>query len=369
MTDHDHDAVSAFRQAADQDRNQGTVDVEDVMRSGAERRQAATARRTVVAGALTAAAVIAGVGLTVGPGHGAALGPSGPDDPVAALSLLARPPVAGDDIPAVDDSVTDEAGPYGMVAGSTRLVVEDDGVGYFAGVDPQGEVCLLVHLQAQSQVASSCAPPERFGDTGVWVSTSDDSGIAVTGLLLPDRLTESAAGDLDDLRERAGIGADGETRLLAPNVLAVVDRPAAATSPTAAVATPTTEAPADDGGIAVPGDDVPVEVAGITWELVAIDGDAVELPVGEEITFVVDGDQARTAAACNGYVASWSADGGRVTVGGLSGTRRGCRPDVETAGSSYLVALPRVTAASRDGDRLRLTGDGVDLRFTARQGP
>lgn len=225
MTDHDHAAVLALRQAADQHRYQGTVDVADVVRSGARRRREQVRHRNLVVAALTTAGVVAGVivsvGVTVGPGR-QAIGPSGPQEPVAALSLLARPPVADDEIPAVNDSVTEEAEPYGVVRGSTRLVVEADGVGYYAGLSPRGEVCVLVHLQAQSQVASSCAPPERFDDTGVWVTTSNDSGIEVTGLLLPDRLAEPAPEDLDGLRQRAGAGAQGEATLPAPNLLAVV---------------------------------------------------------------------------------------------------------------------------------------------------
>jgi heat shock protein HslJ len=44
-----------------------------------------------------------------------------------------------------------------------------------------------------------------------------------------------------------------------------------------------------------------------------------------------------------------------------------CAPEVMVVESSYLGALPRVTAAAREGDRLRLTGDGVDLLYVAQE--
>ena len=114
----------------------------------------------------------------------------------------------------------------------------------------------------------------------------------------------------------------------------------------------------------------PVEVMGTTWTLAeaTIDGDAVRVPVGYRVTLLVDGDQAGGTSACNRYGASWSAHGGQVAVGMPSSTEIGCAPDVLAAEESYLAALPRVTAAAREGDRLRLTGDGVDLAFTAREG-
>ena len=114
----------------------------------------------------------------------------------------------------------------------------------------------------------------------------------------------------------------------------------------------------------------PVEVTGTTWALeeATVDGDAVLVPVGYRITLLVDGDQAGGTSACNGYRASWSADGKQVAVGLVSGTEIGCEPDVMAAESTYLLALPRVTTAARAGARLRLTGDGVDLMFTAREG-
>lgn len=111
----------------------------------------------------------------------------------------------------------------------------------------------------------------------------------------------------------------------------------------------------------------PIDVAGTTWELQSgtVDGDALLVPDGHRITLLVEADQAGGTSACNGYGASWSADGEQVTVGVASGTEMACEPDVMAAESTYLDALPRVTSAARDGDRLRLTGDGVDLLFTA----
>ena len=184
--------------------------------------------------ACVVAAVMVGVSVVAGPGRGDAARPSGPEGPSAALSVLARPAVAADEIPAVNDTAATEAEPYGMVAGSTRLVAEADRVGYYAAISPDGEICVLVHLQAKSQVASSCAPPRRFDEMGVWVTTSVSSQIEVTGLLLPDRLADAAREDADGVLEDAGAGAEGDARPLAPNLIAVLDEPEAAAAPTAA---------------------------------------------------------------------------------------------------------------------------------------
>ncbi|MFC5382139.1 META domain-containing protein [Aquipuribacter nitratireducens] len=114
----------------------------------------------------------------------------------------------------------------------------------------------------------------------------------------------------------------------------------------------------------------PVEVTGTTWVLAeaTVDGASIDVPEGSRVTLMIDGDQAGGTSACNRYGASWSADGGRVTVGMLSGTEMGCEPNVMAAESTYLAALPQVTAAARDGESLRLTGDEVDLVFTSQEG-
>jgi heat shock protein HslJ len=111
----------------------------------------------------------------------------------------------------------------------------------------------------------------------------------------------------------------------------------------------------------------PVDVAGTTWELDqgVVDGAALRVPEGHRITLLVEGDQAGGTSACNGYGASWAADGERVTVAVVSGTEMGCAPAVMRAESTYLGALPEVTTLARAGDLLRLTGGGVDLRFAA----
>lgn len=109
------------------------------------------------------------------------------------------------------------------------------------------------------------------------------------------------------------------------------------------------------------------ELAG-GWELVEGTGPDGAIPLldGHPITFTVEGDgeQVGGTAACNSYGATIERDGDRLAVTELPATQMACSPRaVMDAEQAYLTALARVDAATIEGDRLTLTGDGVALTF------
>ena len=174
--------------------------------------------------ALSTAGVVAAVVLgTAALGGSDSVAPASEDRPedaaTAALALLGRPGAEDDQIPTINVGDKEEASPYGVVPDSSRLVVAVDGVSYYAAVNDDGDICIAIYLQAQRQVATGCADPQRFSDQGVWVNLANDSGADVTGLLLPDSLDDPDPGQIPQLIERAGLQASDQHTLLAPNLL------------------------------------------------------------------------------------------------------------------------------------------------------
>lgn len=105
-----------------------------------------------------------------------------------------------------------------------------------------------------------------------------------------------------------------------------------------------------------------------TWLLVAatVDGDALVPITGRPVTFGVDNAQIAGNSACNWYGGPISIEDGAIAIGPTSMTEMACSEEgAMELEAAYLAALGRVTGFSREGDELVLTGDGVELRFTA----
>lgn len=100
------------------------------------------------------------------------------------------------------------------------------------------------------------------------------------------------------------------------------------------------------------------------WTLTAatLDGADLDLSPGP-ITLSVDGAKWSGTSACNQYFADVTRDGDQVTLGAVGGTEMACDEPRMTLEGHYWSALQAVTSASRDGDSLVLTGDGVTLTF------
>lgn len=120
------------------------------------------------------------------------------------------------------------------------------------------------------------------------------------------------------------------------------------------------------GGTA-PGDGSNAErsLEGGTWVLTdgSVDGRAVTVPDDTRVSLTVDGEHAGGIAACNHYGATIDLDGTRVAVTQMSATDMGCGPAATEAQERFLEGLRRVDTATRQGDRLQLTGSDVSLAF------
>lgn len=97
-----------------------------------------------------------------------------------------------------------------------------------------------------------------------------------------------------------------------------------------------------------------------------LDGDwvltgGVALVDGFPITMSIEGDQISGRAACNSYFGKVTTDGSRLTIGELGATEMGCEPAVMDAEAAFLAALLEVTTFDRNGDRLTLSGSGIEL--------
>ena len=105
-----------------------------------------------------------------------------------------------------------------------------------------------------------------------------------------------------------------------------------------------------------------------TWQLAsgAVDGTALVLVDDRFVTFRVDNGQIGGVAACNHYGGDITITNGVVTISAMFMTEMACPDDgLMELEAGYLAALARVNAVALEGDELVLTGEGVELRFTA----
>lgn len=109
-----------------------------------------------------------------------------------------------------------------------------------------------------------------------------------------------------------------------------------------------------------------VDLTGGTWRLTeaTVDDGPVQVPDDAEVTLLVEDGQASGKAACNTYGAGVATEGTAVTFDQARRTLMACEEPLMTLEDTYLQALARVEAGSRDGDTLELTGQGVRLVFT-----
>jgi heat shock protein HslJ len=118
-----------------------------------------------------------------------------------------------------------------------------------------------------------------------------------------------------------------------------------------------TDSPASSGGgmVDATGD----------WQLTSgrVDGAAFPVVADSPITMTVEGMRIGGRSACNAYGGEIVVDGGRVRFEQMSMTEMACQEPVMAAEAAYLAALGRIVGAALDGDRLVLTGPGVELDF------
>ncbi len=101
------------------------------------------------------------------------------------------------------------------------------------------------------------------------------------------------------------------------------------------------------------------------WRLVSGTNAGAPIPIvpGSDITMTVEGSQISGRSACNQYGGDIIVANGQVQFGPLFMTEMACEEPVMASEAAYHAALAGVRAATRDGDTLTLTGDGVELIY------
>lgn len=101
------------------------------------------------------------------------------------------------------------------------------------------------------------------------------------------------------------------------------------------------------------------------WRLVSGTNAGVPIAIvpGSDITMTVEGSQISGRSACNQYGGDIIVANGQVQFGPLFMTEMACEEPVMASEAAYHAALAGIRAATRDGDTLTLTGDGVELVF------
>ena len=118
------------------------------------------------------------------------------------------------------------------------------------------------------------------------------------------------------------------------------------------------------GSAATPSAGGPVDLTG-TWQLASgtVDGAAFPVVPGSQVTLTVQGTTIGGRAACNQYGGELTVVDGAPRFSMTHMTEMACEEPVMAAEAAFGAALPRITGAARDGDRLTLTGQGVELVF------
>ena len=108
----------------------------------------------------------------------------------------------------------------------------------------------------------------------------------------------------------------------------------------------------------------PTDVSG-DWRLETgtLDGRPVPLVAGHRITLLFDAQTAMGRSACNWYGGRISRQGGGFRVMEIGNTAAFCADEVMASENAYLEALRRISLSAVVGDRLVLSGAGVELRF------
>jgi heat shock protein HslJ len=108
----------------------------------------------------------------------------------------------------------------------------------------------------------------------------------------------------------------------------------------------------------------PIDVSGV-WQLTGGTVDGAPFPVVPDapVTLSVVNSEIGGRSACNHYGGRIVVDGGGSRFEMTSMTEMACEEPVMAAEAIFVAALPRVRDATRDGDRLTLSGPGVELAF------
>jgi heat shock protein HslJ len=102
------------------------------------------------------------------------------------------------------------------------------------------------------------------------------------------------------------------------------------------------------------------------WQLEhgKVDGAAVPIVKGSDITMSVHVPSITGKSACNSWSGRLSVVGGEIHVTDVISTAMACADDVMASEQAFMRAIGLVRTAQRDGDRLTLRGADVELVFS-----
>lgn len=89
----------------------------------------------------------------------------------------------------------------------------------------------------------------------------------------------------------------------------------------------------------------------------------IPIPEGRRVTMTIDGNEVGGTSPCNAYGGKIKLAGDSIAITNMLSTLVGCeiRPGLNE--DPFLKALTAVAQWSRNGNELRLTGEGMELRF------
>lgn len=101
------------------------------------------------------------------------------------------------------------------------------------------------------------------------------------------------------------------------------------------------------------------------WQLTSGVVDGAPFPVAADalITFTVAGTQVGGRSACNDYGGEIVVENGQVKLRSTGMTQMACPDPIMATEAAFHAALGRIVGATRDGDRLTLSGPDVELTF------
>jgi heat shock protein HslJ len=107
-----------------------------------------------------------------------------------------------------------------------------------------------------------------------------------------------------------------------------------------------------------------VSLDGSRWQLASADKGALASPSAKTVTIEFTADRASGYGGCNQYSGSYTLVDGKLTVGPVMATKRGCMGDGNTIESAWFDALSQPLEVSQANGKLQLrAADGTTYEF------
>lgn len=108
-----------------------------------------------------------------------------------------------------------------------------------------------------------------------------------------------------------------------------------------------------------------VNLAGTTWQLASSDqGVLAQHAADSRVTMHFGADRLDGFGGCNSYNATYGLSDGKLSIGPVAATKRGCMGHAGDVERAWFAALAAPLSVTRNGANLEMrTADGVLLRF------